>query len=98
MSNTHTDFNAFLEDFDGSPEDVHSLYHAVADVTTMGPFECVEGNRPDTWLVKAPLTESLFLATPQAKQAFLDTIEERYVVDGMNIDAWREMHYFQDKE
>lgn len=99
MSGTITDFDAFLDNVDGYHGDVHSLYHAVLGVTDMGLFECVEGNRPDTWLVKSPsIDEPLFLASLKAKQAFLAAILERFVEDGMDIDSWHYMNHAMEKD
>ncbi|MFQ1898097.1 hypothetical protein ACK36K_12265 [Aeromonas veronii] len=98
MSST-TDFDSFLDNIDGDHGDVHSLYHAVEDVTDMGLFKCVEGKRPDTWVVTSYASEEpLFLASLKAKQAFLTAIQDRFVGDDMDVDSWHYMHHAMEKD
>lgn len=87
---TITDFDAFLANVDDYHEDVSALYQAVSDVTDMGLYKCEVGSRPNTWIVSAPhIEESLFLASPQAKSAFLHTVHDYFVRDDdMSVETW----------
>lgn len=87
---TITDFDAFLDNVDNHHEEVNALYQAVSDVTDMGLYKCEVGNRPNTWIVSAPhIEESLFLASPQAKSAFLNTVRDYFVNDDeMDVETW----------
>jgi len=90
---TITDFDAFLDNVDNYHEDVVALNRAVNDVTDEGLYKCEIGNRPNTWIVSAPhIEESLFLASPQAKAAFLQAIPDRFVRDDeMDVETWHQM-------
>jgi hypothetical protein len=100
MATATTDFDAFLDNLDGDHADVYALQHAVSDVTDMGLFNCVEGNRPNTWLVTADfIDEPLFLASEQARQAFLAALKNRFVGDDeMTVDDWHFMNRAIEKD
>ena len=97
---TITDFDAFLGNVDDYHEDVAALYQAVSDVTDMGLYKCEIGNRPNTWIVSAPhFDESLFLASPQAKAAFLKAINNYFVHDDdMDVETWHQMRRAMEKD
>ncbi|MFM5185874.1 hypothetical protein ACEUAF_19440 [Aeromonas veronii] len=94
MTAATTDFDAFLDNLDGDHGDIYALFNAVSDVTDTGLFNCVEGNRPNTWLVRADfIDEPLFLASIQARQAFLNAIRDRFVDDDeMTVEDWHFMN------
>ncbi|MBL0431976.1 hypothetical protein JD501_01850 [Aeromonas hydrophila] len=96
---TITDFDVFLDQLDGDHGDVYSLHQAVEGTTDMGLFKCVEGNRPDTWIVTSyACDDSLFLASFKAKQAFLEAIQQRFVGDDMDVESWHLMNRAMEKD
>lgn len=85
---TITDFDAWLDDVDGDHEEVMALYDSVQNVSDMGLYKCVEGNRVDTWVVSSNHhPEALFLASAVARDTFLKLIRER-LCGGEDVDSW----------
>lgn len=85
---TITDFEAWLDQADPEGhEEVYALYYCVDNEEDFALFECGENN--DRLFIKAGHAEdTLMLASPAAKAAFLELITSKYVNDGMDMESW----------
>ncbi|ATQ74210.1 hypothetical protein CR152_06625 [Massilia violaceinigra] len=87
---TITDFSAFLDQADVTDhEEAYALYTAVNQCTNMGSFECVETSNGNMIVSSHSVEDKLLLATPEAREAFLARISQRYIGDeDMDMEGW----------
>jgi hypothetical protein len=86
---TITDFDIWLEEADPEGhEEIYALYHCVLDEEDYGIWELKK--RAGQLFIKAGHTDDVLrIASPRAKQFFLDIVKDRYVRDpGMDIEGW----------
>ena len=90
---TITDFDAWLDQADPDDyEETYALYKAVEDGEAFGIYECKPSPDHSKWFVKAGHTDdTLMLASPQARAAFLRCIEERFGDGELDMESW--YHY-----
>lgn len=88
---TITDFDTWLEE--AAPEgyeEIYALYKCVEGEEDFGAWECGKNNNM-LFIKTSHTSNTLMLASPKAKQAFLTTITSRYVgEDGMSMEGWYE--------